>query len=1045
MKFSTRIAFCWLVAAVLLALSVPVMAQDAPDLNAIQQEIDANGWNFTVTDRFINSVTPERRAHLRGFNPPPGYEEELQKHLKIYPVDKDLPTHWDWRDVGGITPVKDQGQCGACWAFAATGEMEAFVKIYYGVELDLSEQQVVSCNPYGAGCSGGWASAAYYVWQYKGGILEGCAPYQAMDPPTVPCTQDNYLKFATLHDYNYISNDVEQIKAALQYGPVCTAVDAGPEFEAYGGGCYDVPGGSTNHLVLIVGYDDRSCGGNGAWIIKNSWGPSFGEGGYITVQYGAGSVGSGCTHMVYYAPPTTITIDGGFGTEPLYGDQTVQVDWTTSGDPLSLVDIYLGLDGCTNIPMAQGIPNTGSYTLSVPNSGTDNGSLVVAAAGDPLDGYGFNQSPLHIIGHKVRYVSSTGSDTPPYESPATAAHTITDAVAACTGTDTVMVVGGDYVATVAVTSTIRLLGSWDETFTTQDIDAHPTRMQGGSSAIRFFSGSGDYGMVDGFVFHDCLGGNYTEPENGQHGGAIYCVEASPTISNCVFENNQAGTGSTYGVGGAICCVGGAPTIVDCTFTGNTGAKGGAVAAFGCTGLTLTRCELDGNGCTGSADTNLGGNLYAQDSVVHLQDTGVRNGADAFKGGGIYLAASQSDLSDCSLVGNSALQDGGGLYSDGGTLSMTLMAVVLNTVGSGYGAGCNLNGTDLDLRNIRWSANSGASLGGGLSASGCSGTIENCLFNDNTAGLVGGALVSSDTGLVMRNCILTGNAGGGLLGGGTALTADYNDLWQNTGGDYVSTTPGAHDLSCDPLFVDAVEGDFGLGTGSPCIDAGDPDAACVDPDGSRADVGFCGGPEAEFVAPRRVTGLALTDLGGGSYRLDWTPGTEQDLASYVIYCDSATVFTPSAENVAGTVDHPTATFTYAPPYAEGYFLVAATDSSGHGGGYSDAAAFDGSGGASPTPRPDLPAFLAITGIVPNPFNPSTRIEFDLPTAGLVQLAVFDLRGRLVRELVSGSREAGHHAVTWDGRDEGGREAASGVYFARLKDHTGLKTTKMVLAK
>ena len=73
----------------------------------------------------------------------------------------------------------------------------------------------------------------------------------------MPCTQGEFFKYATITDYNSIANDVQQIKAALQYGPVCTAIDAGPEFEAYGGGCYDVPGGWTNHLVLIVGYDDR--------------------------------------------------------------------------------------------------------------------------------------------------------------------------------------------------------------------------------------------------------------------------------------------------------------------------------------------------------------------------------------------------------------------------------------------------------------------------------------------------------------------------------------------------------------------------------------------------------------------------------------------------------------------------------------------------------------------------------------------------------------------------------------------------------------------
>ncbi len=1046
MKSPARFAPLLVVFLLLISsFTTQVMAQGTPDLAKIQQEIAANGWNFTVTDKFISQVSPQQLEHMKGYNPPEGFEDELKRHLKIYPVDKTLPTRLDWRDVDGITPVKNQGDCGSCWAFAATGEMEAFVKIYYGVELNLSEQQVISCNPYGAGCSGGWANAAYYVWQYYGGVLEDCHPYLGMDPPAAPCLQNDYLKFATLSDYNYISNDVQQIKAALQYGPVCTAIDAGPEFDAYGGGCYDVPGGGTNHLVLIVGYDDRSCGDNGAWIIKNSWGPDFGVGGYIEVQYGAGSVGTSVTQLVYNAPTTVITVDSGFGSTPLYGDQIVQLDWTTSGNSLSSVDIYLGLDGkCETIPMALGIANTGTYQLDVPNSGTDNGSLVITAAGNPLDGYGFNPQPFAIIGHKVRYVSAAGSDTSPYESPATAAHDIASAVAACTGTDTIMVAAGDYVETVAVTSTVRLFGSWDEGFTQQDVAAHPTRLQGGSSAIRFFDGSGDFGMVNSFIFHDCIGGTYSSPENGRHGGAIYSMNASPTLQNCIFQDNMAATGINYGLGGAVCFVGGSPVVDACSFMGNLATKGGAVAIFEGADVTITGCTMDANGCSGSMEDNLGAALYVQDSTLHLSDTHITNSTAAYVGGGLYLLGSQGYLSNSSVADNGALQGGGGLHTTGGSLTATNLSVLGNTTTAGYGAGLEITDATVDLRNSRLSANTGATLGGGLYLAGCSGSVENCLLDANAAGLVGGLLVSSDTGLTVRNCIMTGNEGGGFLGGGTAFSADYNDVWNNVGSDYVSTTPGAHDLNGDPLLVDVAAGDFGLNSGSPCIDGGDPDPACADPDGSRADVGLCGGPQAVFVAPSMVTGVDLTDLGGGSYRLDWTAGSEPDLASYVIYCDTTEIFVPTMEKIAATIPASQTTFIDTPQFSEGYYLVAAVDSAGHGGGYSSAVVFANSG-ISGIEGGGLPINLAITGIAPNPFNPTTTIKFAVPDAGDVQLAVFDLRGRMVKELVNGHRDPGHFQVLWDGRDDGGRSVASGVYFARLKDHVGQRTTKMVLAK
>ena len=83
--------------------------------------------------------------------------------------------------------------------------------------------------------------------------------------------------------------------------------------------------------------------------------------------------------------------------------------------------------------------------------------------------------------------------------------------------------------------------------------------------------------------------------------------------------------------------------------------------------------------------------------------------------------------------------------------------------------------------------------------------------------------------------------------------------------------------------------------------------------------------------------------------------------------------------------------------------------------------------------------------PNPFNPVTRISYYVPNESLVQLSVFDLRGRLVRELVSGQMEAGSHEVMWNGRDSRGQMSATGVYFARLSSADGNKTVKMVLAK
>jgi C1A family cysteine protease len=1035
------------VSALLLVLAfgalAPALAAGPVDIDALRDQIRDNGWSFSVDDHFTSTLTEEQRRSLNGFVPPPGYQQELDKHLVILPVDKALPSSFSWVDQGGVTPVRNQSTCGSCWAFAATAELESHMLIRYGASLDFSEQQVVSCNTYGAGCSGGWASAAYNIFQTTGAALDDCHPYLANDPPAAPCLQNQFLKFGWISGWRYIANDVTQIKTALLDGPVCTGIDGSDALQAYVTGCFDAPGSTVNHLVLIVGYDDRACGGVGAWRIKNSWGPGFGESGYAWIQYGAALTGNSVTQLTCASPTTAFTFSPQFGTTPLTAGTVVPVTWTTTGIGTSTVDLRLGWDGeCSDTVIAAGIPNTGAYNWLVPNYSANAARMLISSSNGTRYGFKFAPHPLEIVGHATRYVSAAGNNTAPYTSPATAAHSIADAVAACSGQDTVLVAGGDYTSRISVSSTVRLRGSWNPSFTVQDRASYPTRVQCGNTALRFNEGAGTFSSVDNFVFESCYGGNGSSPVPGQHGGAVFIQDASPTITNCEFRNNRASLGANIGYGGAICVVGGQPRVESCTFSGNRATRGGAISAIGAT-VAVVGCTFTGNACADSTDGFLGAAVYGQSAQLDISGGSLTGNGSCYRGGAVYLSGGAATLADVSLQGNRARSGGGAVGAAGGTLTLARVLVERNTTALGNGGGCELDGTVVHVRNSILRANRAPILGGGLVGFGLGGEIENCLIDGNTGGSVGGMLAMTSTAMRIRNNLVVHNVGGGLAAVGSGMVADWNNLWNNTGGDYTAgSLPGPHDLSRDPLLA-AAPGDCALGQHSPCLDRGEPDASCLDPDGSRADIGVHGGPEALQVAPAAVTGAAVVALGGGQVRLHWDASVVADIHHYVVYRDTAAAFVPSADKMMSVVNHPATQWIETPPAGPWYFVVSAVDNGGHAGGFSERVAANAV--ISAVPGTQLPSVLAVAGIRPNPFNPRTVVSYDVPRDGRVRIAIYDLAGRLVRHLVDDTLAAGRHETTWDGADDAGRSAAAGVYLLRLVDGAATVSAKLVLAK
>ncbi len=997
----------------------------------------AEAPTYDVDPTWYDSLTPEARAHLNGFVLPPDYPEEYKERLKLYDTSKlDLPSSFNWADQGGVTTPKNQGECGACWDFAALGQLEAHLKIHYGVTLDLSEQQVLDCNTYGAGCEGGWASAAYSVAMNYGVVLEEDNPYASTD--SRPCAQNSSLPFVFVDDWNYVYNDVDQIKTAVMTdGPVCSAMNADEPFPSYSGGCYNTNnGGYTNHLVLIVGWDDRACDGNGGWICKNSWGAEFGEAGFFTIQYGTALIGTSTTQVSVHVPPVSVSVTGPITLETLPADTTVTVTWVTSGGTCNTVDIWASFhhDGFRTL-VASDVPNTGSYSWTVPNESTDQLVLCIVADGDTRNGFGFLPMPLKILGHKVRYVSSAGSDTPPYETPATAAHSLADCVAVCSGIDTVLVAEGDYLETVQIDGPVFISGGWSTTFAERDPAVHPTRWRSVNSALRFVAGATPKSGVAGIEFYDCQGAWYDRPATGRHGGAIQVLGGSPTIRECAFVDDAANPYGDYGTGGAILVVDGAPRIEDCTFSGCSADWGGAVCLVDATGAVFSGNTFLGNASRDSLGDGRGGAVAVEGGSVSFAGDVFSGSYGAVTGGAIAARDASLQLVDVVVEDSRALGDGGGLHASGGQVTI-VRGTFRRNAAAGNGGALHVTGVGGRIANTVLTGNAAAVLGGGclLGADAVLGlTVENCLVSGNTAAYGGGIMLYAGDGLVLQASLVTSNTGGGIAGTSGGAVVRCNDVWQNDGGDYNGLPPGEGDIQADPLCKDPAAGLYGLTVGSPCIDAGPEDPACQDPDASRCDIGPLGGPDAVTVAPSPVTGLAVADPGDGTRLLSWDAVGDPDLAAYAVFRAAA----DGSLTLAALVDAPATSWSDPAPHG-GAYHVAAVDADGYQGSYGEPA-----GG---TTAVGVPArTLAITAVVPNPFNPRTTIRFAVPNGGSVELAIYDLQGRRVRTLLARPLAAGSHEVVWDGRDQAGGAVASGVYLARLRVGEESRCAKLLLTR
>jgi len=230
-------------------------------------------WTEEEFNNFLGFEAREEKTNVRTF-----------KNVKT-------PDAVDYRDEGKVTPPKDQGHCGSCWAFSATGGIEGAWAKNMGELVSVSEQSMVDCVA-GNGCDGGHMINAWNHVARAGGIQsEESYPYTAKDGV---CQEDDSMFVAHVSGYEEVASQESQMESALvEVGyPLSIAVHAGSTFQHYSGGVYDDTSckhGQLNHGILIVGYNKE--GSEPYWIVKNSWGKRWGDHGYINMKMGVNTCG----------------------------------------------------------------------------------------------------------------------------------------------------------------------------------------------------------------------------------------------------------------------------------------------------------------------------------------------------------------------------------------------------------------------------------------------------------------------------------------------------------------------------------------------------------------------------------------------------------------------------------------------------------------------------------------------------------------------------------------------------------------------------------
>jgi uncharacterized repeat protein (TIGR02543 family) len=378
-------------------------------LEQMRAEIASQGHTFTVARTSVSHIPLKK---LCGLVEPPDwrltgkFDGGAQRELT-------LPSSFDWRDYGKVTPIQNQGSCGSCWAFGTIGSYEMCVAVAGGPLDNLSEEWLLDCNSYGYSCSGGWWA---FGDLYDGAPKESCYPYVG----SKGTCNTSCPKYHPMDDWYYVGTSsgvpsTTDIKNAIYtYGPVGAAVYVNSYFQNYSGGIFTNTGTySPNHAIVLVGWNDTG----GYWILKNSWGTGWGESGYMRIAYGANNVGYAAAYGIpvsvtpqppvadFSASPTTVQVGNTVQFTDLSSNSPTSWSWSFEGGSPSS-------SSAQNPVVTYNSIGTYNVTLTVYNAvGNDTETkvdyiTVQEVVLDYCDSSGGNQSYEYIAGVSVGDLSN---------------------------------------------------------------------------------------------------------------------------------------------------------------------------------------------------------------------------------------------------------------------------------------------------------------------------------------------------------------------------------------------------------------------------------------------------------------------------------------------------------------------------------------------------------------------------------------------------------------------------------------------------------------